>query len=114
MHTLFNNGNRGTECLEAVLALDDTRVMVGSAAHTQPVAPYPFAAARDDRLAGHERRAHLERVRQRLGCQYSRQLPRDCRRSFDLSREMGDGQAAELHGRHGAIVTGARHTRSVY
>ena len=64
VHTLFNNSDRGTQCLEAMLALDDTGVLIRAATHTQPVAPDPFAAASDDRLPRGQRGAHLERVGQ--------------------------------------------------
>jgi len=48
VRALFHHSHGGTKRFQPMLALDDTRVMIGSAADAQPVAPHPFAAAGDD------------------------------------------------------------------
>ena len=70
-----------------MLALDDARVMILTAADAQPVAAEPFAPARDDGLAGRQRAARSERLGQRIRRDDVRQRTDDGRRAPHLGGE---------------------------
>ena len=63
---VFAGGELRAQRLDAMLALEHAGVRIAAAVDAQPVAPEPFAGARDDRFVMREIAAHGQRVGQRF------------------------------------------------
>ena len=72
-HTLLGDGDCRSQTLQAVLALDDTGMLVGTSTDTQPVLTNPFAGSGNDRLAGRQRATCEQCVRQGLRSEHTNQ-----------------------------------------
>ena len=90
----------GTQPLEAMLAPEHPGARLRSPAHPQPVAPHPFAFARDQRASRGERRARPQRIPERFGRRH-RGEPRAHRRR---TRHVGGERRLEARGGRAATL----------